>query len=292
MRYEGDIYRPPSEARSYILQCTIGCSHNGCTFCGSYKGKKYRVRSLEEIKTDIRMAKIFYGNVRKVFLADGDAMAMDTPDLLEVLEFLYSTFPSLYHVGIYAGPQSILRKSKDELRALRDAGLTIAYLGVETGDEELLQEINKGVTYDEMVEVGKRIVEAKIKLSVTVLLGLAGSGERAHAHAAGTARICNEIKPDYLAALTLIIVPGTVLHKKVQAGEFKVASPMDIIKEMRILIEGLEIDGCEFRSNHASNYLPIKGRLQEDKQAMLAIVDYVLEKKNGSLLRPDSFRAL
>ncbi|NLB88231.1 MAG: radical SAM protein, partial [Syntrophomonadaceae bacterium] len=148
MRYEGNIFRPPSEARSYILQCTVGCTHNRCTFCAMYKDKKYRVRAMEEIKTDIRMAKQYYGDLEKVFLADGDALAMETSDLLEILDVLYKTFPSLRHVGVYASPDSILNKSMSELTALKAAGLTIAYLGVETGDPELLKEIRKGVTYD------------------------------------------------------------------------------------------------------------------------------------------------
>ncbi|NMC26855.1 MAG: radical SAM protein, partial [Syntrophomonadaceae bacterium] len=150
MRYEGNVFRPPSEARSYILQCTVGCSHNRCTFCSMYKDKKYRVRSLDEIKADIGMARLYYGDLVKVFLADGDALAMPTADLLEILSCLYQTFSSLKHVGIYASPDSILDKDSSELQALKNAGLTIAYLGVETGDEALLADIRKGVSYAEM----------------------------------------------------------------------------------------------------------------------------------------------
>ncbi|HHV75802.1 MAG TPA: radical SAM protein [Syntrophothermus lipocalidus] len=292
MRYEGSIYRPPSEARSYILQCTVGCSHNGCTFCGMYKDKKYRVRSLEEIKADIRMAKLYYGDLQKVFLADGDALAMQTDELLEILNYLYRLFPSLYHVGIYAGPQSILQKTEEELQMLKQAGLTIAYLGIETGDERLLKEINKGVTYEEMVEAGQKIVRSGIKLSATVLLGLAGPGERSAEHAAATARICNEINPDFLAALTLMVVPGTVLHRRVQQGKFKLLDPFEILEEMRILIEGLEVDGCEFRSNHASNYLPIKGTLRRDKESILGLLDSILQKQDERFLRPEYMRGL
>jgi len=292
MRYEGSIYRPPSEARSYILQCTVGCSHNGCTFCGMYKDKKYRVRSLEEIKADIRMAKLYYGDLEKVFLADGDALAMQTEELLEIINYLYRLFPSLYHVGIYAGPQSVLQKTEEELQMLKQAGLTIAYLGIETGDERLLKEINKGVTYEEMVEAGQKIVRSGIKLSATVLLGLAGPGERSAEHAAATARICNEINPDFLAALTLMVVPGTVLHRRVQQGKFKLLDPFEILEEMRILIEGLEVDGCEFRSNHASNYLPIKGTLRRDKESILGLLDSILQKQDERFLRPEYMRGL
>ncbi|NSW83063.1 MAG: radical SAM protein [Syntrophothermus sp.] len=292
MRYEGSIYRPPSEARSYILQCTVGCSHNGCTFCGMYKDKKYRVRSLEEIKADIRMAKLYYGDLEKVFLADGDALAMQTEELLEIINYLYRLFPGLYHVGIYAGPQSILQKTEEELQMLKQAGLTIAYLGIETGDERLLKEINKGVTYEEMVKAGQKIVRSGIKLSATVLLGLAGPGERSAEHAAATARICNEINPDFLAALTLMVVPGTVLHRRVQQGKFKLLDPFEILEEMRILIQGLEVDGCEFRSNHASNYLPIKGTLRRDKESILGLLDSILQKQDERFLRPEYMRGL
>lgn len=292
MRYEGNVFRPPSEARSYILQCTIGCSHNKCTFCAMYKDKKYRVRSLEEIKTDIRMAKIYYGDVPKVFLADGDALAMPTEDLLEILNTLYRTFPSLYHVGTYAGPQSILNKDMSELTALRAAGLTIGYLGIETGDPRLLQEINKGVTYEEMAEAGKKLVASGIKLSAIVLLGLAGRGERSLEHASYTAQIVNEIKPHYLAALTLIVVPRTPLYVKMKKGEFELPDTFEILEEMRVMVEGIEVDGMEFRSNHASNYLPIKGRFMRDKEKILQVIRTIVENRDRRFLRPEYMRGL
>lgn len=292
MRYEGNIYRPPSEARSYILQCTIGCSHNRCTFCGMYKDKKYRVRSLEEIMADIRMARHYYGDLEKVFLADGDALAMDTSDLLAILDELYKSFPSLKHVGIYASPDSILDKEMTELTALKAAGITIAYLGVETGDEELLKEIKKGVNYDQMVEAGRMIRSAGILLSVTILLGLAGRTPKALDHAINTARICNDMNPDYIGALTLMLVPGTVIYRRAQKGEFELPGPFEILDELRIMIEHMELQGTEFRSNHASNYLPIKGRLPEDKAKILALINEMIEKNDRRYLRPDYLRAL
>mgnify|MGYP000942042847 FL=1 len=292
MRYEGNIFRPPSEARSYILQCTVGCTHNRCTFCAMYKDKKYRVRPLEEIKTDIRMAKQYYGDVEKVFLADGDALAMETGQLLEILEDLYKAFPSLQHVGIYSSPDSILQKELSELTALKAAGLTIAYLGVETGDPELLKEIRKGVTYEEMVEAGVRVRQAGILLSVTVLLGLAGRTPRAVDHALGTAQICNAMNPDYIGALTLMLVPRTELFRQMERGEFELPGPFEILDEMRIMIEHLEVQGTEFRSNHASNYLPIKGRLPEDKGQMLELINDIIQRNDRRYLRPDYLRAL
>ncbi|HPF43241.1 MAG TPA: radical SAM protein [Syntrophomonadaceae bacterium] len=292
MRYEGNVFRPPSEARSYILQCTVGCTHNRCTFCAMYKDKKYHVRPMAEIKEDIKMAKRYYHDVEKVFLADGDALAMETTDLIEILEELYKTFPSLHHVGIYASPDSILAKQIAELTALKAAGLTIAYLGVETGDPDLLQDIRKGVTYDEMVEAGKQIRRAGILLSVTVLLGLAGRTPKAVSHAVNTAKILNEMNPDYIGALTLMLVPRTELYRRMERGEFELPGPFEILDEMRILIGHLEVSGTEFRSNHASNYLPIKGRLPEDKEKMLALINEIIRKNDRSYLRPDYMRAL
>lgn len=292
MRYEGNIFRPPSEARSYILQCTVGCSHNRCTFCAMYKDKKYRVRSLDEIKTDIRMAKLYYHDLEKVFLADGDALAMDTSDLLEVIAYLKENFSSLRHIGIYASPDSILQKEISELTALKAAGLTIAYLGVETGDPELLKDIRKGVTYEEMVEAGRRIRRAGILLSVTVLLGLAGRSPKAVDHAIKTAEICNDMNPDYIGALVLMLVPRTELFRRQERGEFELPGPFEILDEMRIMIEHLNVQGTEFRSNHASNYLPIKGRLPDDKEKMLKLINDMIAKEDRRYLRPDYLRAL
>ncbi len=292
MRYEGNIFRPPSEARSYILQCTVGCSHNRCTFCNMYKDKKYRVRELEEIMADIRMAKLYYHDVEKVFLADGDALAMETSDLLQILTALYQSFSSLKHVGIYASPDSILNKSVEELSEMKKHGLTMAYLGVETGDEELLKDIRKGVTYEEMVAAGKRVREAGILLSVTILLGLAGRTPKAVEHALNTAKICNEINPDYIAALTLMLTPKTELYRRMQKGEFELPGPFEILEELRIIIEHLDVQGSEFRSNHASNYLPIKGRLPDDKGKILELIDQMIKRNDRNYLRPDYMRGL
>ena len=292
MRYEGSVYRPPSEARSYILQCTVGCTHNRCTFCSMYKDKKYHVRSMEEILTDISMAKQYYGDLDKVFLADGDALAMKTNELVEILSALYQSFPSLKHVGIYASPDSILDKNMSDLITLRKAGITIAYLGVETGDPQLLVDIRKGVTYQEMVEAGLKIRQAGILLSVTILLGLAGRTPQAAEHAKNTSKILNEINPDYIGALTLMLEPKTELYRRMQKGEFELPGPFEILDELRIIIQGLELQGTEFRSNHASNYLPIRGRLPEDKQKMLDLINDIIKKNDRSYLRPDYLRAL
>jgi radical SAM superfamily enzyme YgiQ (UPF0313 family) len=292
LRYEGNIFRPFSEANSYLLQCTIGCSHNQCTFCGMYKSVKYRVRETAEIMEDIRMAKDYYGDLEKVFLCDGDAIAIETGVLLKIINTLYATFPSLRHVGSYVGPQSTLMKTLEELRALRKAGLTKAYIGVETGDGELLKKVKKGVGYDEMLEAGRRLVEADINLSVMVLLGLAGPGEASVRHALATARICNEMKPRYLAALTVTPVPGTVLFKQVQKGEFRLLDPFETLSEMKQIFENITMDNLKFVGTHASNYLPITGTLQKDKQKMINLVDQALNSRDERMLRPDYQRGL
>ncbi|MFZ2399768.1 MAG: radical SAM protein [Smithella sp.] len=292
MRYEGNIFRPFSEANSYLLQCTIGCSHNQCTFCGMYKDKKYRERSLAEIMEDIAMAKDSYGDLEKVFLCDGDAIALETDMLLAILKKLYQTFPSLRHVGSYVGPQSTLSKSIEELNALRNAGLTKAYLGVETGDDELLEKVKKGVDSDQMLQAGKNLVAAGINLSAMVLLGLAGKGAVSRRHALATAKICNEMKPQYLAALTVTPVPGTVLYSQLERGEFKLLDPFETLEEMKQIFENITADNMKFVGAHASNYLPVTGTLQKDKQKMIAMVDAVLENRDESLIRPDYMRGL
>lgn len=292
MRYEGNIFRPFSEANSYLLQCTIGCSHNQCTFCGMYKDKKYRERSLSEIMEDIAMAKDFYGDVEKVFLCDGDAIALETDILLAIIEKLYQVFPSLRHVGSYVGPQSTLSKSMEELKTLREAGLTKAYLGVETGDSELLKKVKKGVDSGQMLQAGKNLVAAGINLSAMVLLGLAGKGEVSVRHALATAKICNEMKPQYLAALTVTPVPGTVLYNQVQRGVFELLNPFETLEEMKQIFENITADNIKFIGTHASNYLPVTGILQKDKQKMISMVDAVLRNRDESMLRPDYMRGL
>jgi radical SAM superfamily enzyme YgiQ (UPF0313 family) len=292
MRYEGNIFRPFSEANSYLLQCTIGCSHNQCTFCGMYKDKRFRIRSLEEIFTDIKMAKEEYGDVEKVFLCDGDAIAIDTDVLLQILSELYKTFPSLRHVGTYVGPQSTLQKGVDNLKILREAGLAKAYLGLETGDEQTLKEIKKGVTYEQMLDAGRALIDAGMNLSAMVLLGIAGKGERSRQHALATAKICNEIKPQYLAALTFTPVPGTVLDRKITHNEFELMDPFETLAEMKLMIENLEVDGLKFVGTHASNYLPITGKLPQDKDDMVSLIQSVLAKKDMRSLRSERMRGL
>jgi len=292
MRYTGNIFRPFSEANSYLLQCTIGCSHNQCTFCGMYKDQPFRIRPLEELKKDIQMAKEHYGDLEKVFLCDGDAIVISTEILLELLHELYQTFPSLRHVGVYVGPTSTLKKSLSELSALRAAGLTKAYLGVETGDDDILTSVKKGVDANQMRDAGLHLIQSGINLSAMVLLGIAGPGPASKKHALATANICNEMKPHYLAALTVTPVPGTVLYHQLQKGEFQLLDPLETLQEMKWIFENITIDPLKFVGTHASNYLPIKGTLQKDKQQMIEMIDDILSNETRSALKPEHMRGL
>ena len=265
--YEGSIWRPPSEARSLILQATVGCSNNQCTFCGSYKNKKFKIKSLEQLKADVYLVQNYYKSTNRIFLADGDALVIKTPQLLDTLDLLYEEFPQLERVGVYASPQNLLQKSVDELIQLKKHGLGIIYLGVETGSDLLLKKVKKGVTRQQMIAAGSKAVQSGISLSVTIIIGLGGP-ELSQQHAKETASLLNKVNPDYTGALTLMLVEGTELHKEYKKREFELLTPGETIQEMYWLIESLNCKTV-FRSNHASNYLPIGGNLPEDKENLL-----------------------
>jgi radical SAM superfamily enzyme YgiQ (UPF0313 family) len=290
MEYEGIVIRPPSEAESLILQVSLGCSHNRCTFCPTYKGRRFRIKDLDQIKAEIDEAAP-YGPFRKVFLADGDALIIPHPKLKAILEYLQEKFKGLRRVGIYGNAKSILRKTVGELKELKERKLGIIYLGVETGDEELLKKIQKGATYNQMVEAGRRVKEAGISLSATVLLGLAG-GENAHRHALETARVLSDIDPDFASALTIMVVPGTPLYEEVRAGQFQVPSPFQLLEELGTILANSSFSRCYFTSNHASNYLPIKARMPKDKDAVVRLIQDVISSGDSSRLRPEFLRGL
>ena len=281
MRYDSDLlYRPPGEWKSYLLQCTIGCSNNQCTFCGMYKEKKFRIRPTQENLEDIDMARAYYGpGLQRVFLMDGDAIIIKTEDLLRILRKLYDTFPALEKVTLYAGPRSTLSKTPEELKALHDAGLSRAYLGVESGSDAVLKFIHKGVNAQQMLQAGQRLVEAGIDLWVTIILGITGEGGDWREHILSTAKIINEMKPRHLSAMTFAPAKGTPLGDDVLAGRFKVYGPDHILEECRLLIQHLDVDPLHFTSNHASNYLPLKGGLPEDREKFLSLIDQALEGK-------------
>lgn len=292
LRYEGGIWRPPSEARSLILQATVGCSHNACIFCVSYKNKKYRVRGAASVKADLdSLPQDYKRMVRRVFLADGNALAMTTDDLIDTLDVVKSELPYLERVGVYGYTKDVRDKSLGDLIKLKDAGLGIVYLGLETGDDALLRWCQKGVNSQENIAASKKIREAGIPLSLTVILGLGGL-ENSERHAKATAKVLNKIDPEYIGALTLMTPPGTRISEMVQNGEFEPMDPMDILKELKTLVENLDLTSCVFRTNHASNYLPIRGTLNRDKKEILKVLSSVLETEDSSSLRPGYLRGL
>jgi radical SAM superfamily enzyme YgiQ (UPF0313 family) len=275
---EGMVFRPPSEADSLIIRVTIGCSHNACTFCAMYKNVTYRERSMEEIESLIVQAQRYYGDSRRIFLADGNALSLPTDTLLALLNKFYKSFPRLTRVGCYAGPKDVLRKTPEELSALYQAGLKIAYLGIESGDPEILRAICKGVTPGEMIEAGQRMLHAGIKLSATVILGIGGR-EHTLQHAENTAKVINAIQPTMLSMLSLMVYPDTPLGRKIAAGSFTPLSTEEILAEQYRLLEAIDVTKpCIFRSNHASNYLPLAGTLPKDKPQLLHTVKQIMEK--------------
>lgn len=279
MRYEGMVYRPPSEAFSLIIQATVGCSHNRCTFCSMYKDDSFKIKPVLDIKEDLAEARAYYANVRRIFLADGDALAMKQEDLVEICSYIKEIYPECERIGIYGSPNSILRKTVEELKELKELGIGIIYLGVESGSPKILESIKKGVSREEMVKAGKTVKASGIKLSITLISGLGGR-ELTREHALESASIVNEMEPDYVGLLTLIINPGTELHDDVEAGRFELLDPKDVLKETRLMVENIEADGCVFRSNHASNYVNLAGTFMRDKKQILEQIDLGLSAAN------------
>lgn len=278
--YDTPVFRPPSEARSFILRVTRGCAHNHCTYCNMYRGVKFEKLTDAEILRQIEMAHA-YGRdyVRRVFLADGDALVLPTERLLAVLAELRRRFPYLERVSSYAAPRDILGKSPAELEALRKAGLTLLYYGMESGDTETLRAIRKGVDGEESVEVGRRVIASGMQLSVMVILGIAGvPGSRRHALA--TARALSAIRPTMLSALSLMLYRGSELKEQFERGEFEPLSPAGLMEELRLMIEHLELpetEHCIFRSNHVSNYVQLAATLPREKDRLLADIDRAQE---------------
>jgi radical SAM superfamily enzyme YgiQ (UPF0313 family) len=290
MRYEGQIYRPPSEAKAYILQASIGCSWNHCTYCDMYRAKRFRVRDLQETLADIRAAGQAYGaRVDKVFVADGDALVMDLSHWEAILSACRETFPTLRRVSAYATAMNLVSKSVDELQRLRELGLSLLYTGPETGDELTFKRIAKGAGFEEHVEAARRARAAGIQLSTIFLLG-AGGTERSQEHAEGSAKLITEMDPDFLSLLTLTIVPGTPIAKMQAQGKFELPSVSRMLEELRCIVAQADPSDAVFRTNHASNYLPIGGSLPRDRQKILDLVDDAL---SGHIpLRPESSRGL
>lgn len=291
MYYEGKIYRPPSEAKSIILQITVGCQHNACTFCTMYKDKSFRIKSRAEINDIITTAQAQDSDAERIFLADGDALAVDSVLLIEVLDRLYANFPLLKRVGIYGGPNNILAKSPKELADLKAHGLTMVYLGVESGNQEILTSVCKGVTPEQMITAGQKLRESGLALSCTVIIGLGGKA-LSQEHAVDTARVISAIDPHYLGALTLMVDPNAPIAKAIKRGTFQLLTPLESLTELRTLIKNLNVSHCVFRSNHASNYLPLRATLPDDQDRLLETLDNVIESQSLERLRPEYWRGL
>jgi radical SAM superfamily enzyme YgiQ (UPF0313 family) len=289
MHYEGTCIRPPSEAFSILLQVTLGCSHNKCTFCGTYKDKRFRIKDDSIIMSDILFASKYMKRQDRVFLMDGDALIIPHKRLMWILDQIREHLPWVKRVGAYANAKSIRMKSSEELIELRQKGLSILYLGVETGDEVLLKRIRKGASSQNLIKMGRKVREAGIKLSVTVLLGIGGR-EGSLRHAKATGEILSGMDPNYVGALTVMLIPGTPLYRESKEGKFELPSQEELLLELREMVANTNLSRGLFFSNHASNYLPIRARLPKGKQQALDEIDSALRGDVG--LRPEWMRAL
>ena len=289
MHYEGNIIRPPSEANSILLQVTVGCSRNKCTFCGTYRGERFKIKLDSVIMEDIAFAAQYCKRQRRVFICDGDALIVPQKRLLKILIEIKKQLPWVTRVGLYANAKSLKMKTLDELKALKDHGLGIVYMGLETGDDVTLKKINKGATADDMIQMGRKARAGGIKLSITVLLGIAGK-RRSKIHARETGRVLSAIDPEYVGALSLMLIPGTPLYKDYVSGEFTLLESAEMLEELKTMIAATDLSRGLFHANHASNYLPIKARLPKEKEATIKLIDKALAGK--VVLKPEYMRAL
>jgi len=289
MHYEGNIIRPPSEANSILLQVTVGCSHNKCTFCGTYIMERFRIKPESIVLEDIAFASKNCGRQRRLFLCDGDALIIPQGRLVNILVEIEKQLPWVTRVGVYANTKSLKMKTLKELKELRMHGLGIVYMGLETGDDITLRKICKGASASDMIQMGKKARAAGYRLSVTVLLGIAGRN-RSKLHAEETGKVLSAINPEYVGALSLMLIPGTPLHREFEAGEFPILQPDELLRELRIMIAHTHLSKGLFHANHASNYLPIKARLPRDREGILKLIDDAIEGKVA--LKPEWMRAL
>ena len=290
MRYEGDVYRPPSEARSLILQLTIGCARNECTFCKMYKNKNFRIRHLDEVVEDMYMAKKYYMfDIDRVFLADGDALIVKTNDLIYIMDKIHEIHPTVERITAYGAPRDVLLKTPEELKALHDAGLDMVYMGAESGSDKVLEAVKKNATQAEIIEAGLKLKAAGIKVSITLISGLGGV-ENLEEHAIESAKVISAIKPEFASLLTLLIEPGTPLHHEWKSGKFHpLEGPDEIFKEMTLFLQNIDSEGTVFRANHASNYIPLAGTFNKDVPTLLAQIEHAVANRR---FRPDTWRQL
>jgi radical SAM superfamily enzyme YgiQ (UPF0313 family) len=289
MHYEGNMIRPPSEANSILLQATVGCSHNKCTFCGAYKGERFKIKTDDIILEDIAFAAKYCRNQNRLFICDGDALIIPQKRLVMMLTEIKKQLPWVNRVGLYANAKGIKMKTPEQLEELHALGLDIAYLGLETGDDVTLKNIIKGATSATMIEMGKKIRSAGIKLSITVLLGIAGR-ERSQVHAKSPGKVLSAIDPEYVGALSLMLIPGTPMYDEYESGTFSLIEPVEMLQEIRTMIQHTELSNGLFHANHASNYLPIRAKFPEDKEKTLHLIDEALGGRVA--LKPEFLRAL
>lgn len=289
MHYEGMVIRPPSEANSILLQVTLGCSHNKCTFCGTYRGKRFNIKKDDVIFGDIEFARQHCRRQNRLFLCDGDALILPMKRLVPILERIRDRLPWVERVGVYANTKSIKMKTDEELALLHNLGLKIAYMGLESGDNKVLEAIRKGADADKMIAMGKKLKRAGIKISVTVLLGLGGRRGSLD-HARETGRVLTAMDPDFVGALSLMLIPGTELHDQYEKGEFELPGPEEMLTELGTMISATNLTDGLFHANHASNYLPIRAHLPRDKEKTLELISQALDGKVP--LKPEYMRAL
>ena len=266
--YSMPLYRPPSEARSLIIQVTEGCSHNKCRFCYMYKCKQFRLKSDDEIKEHINELKAYYKNPDRIFLADGNVLCLKTDKIISLLKFIKAEFPSVQRISSYSGPLDLIRKTDEELRLIREHGLELLYLGVESGSDKVLSMMEKGVNQLEMIEAGQKAVRAGFKLSCMIISGLGGE-ELMNEHAIESAKVISAINPHYFSLLRLVVEEESELAEDVRKGRFKLLSPIGILDENIIMLENIELTDCIFRANHVSNYLNQAGVLNKDKDVLV-----------------------
>jgi radical SAM superfamily enzyme YgiQ (UPF0313 family) len=289
MDYIGSIFRPPAEHDSMLLQVTIGCLYNRCLFCGMYGNKSFAIKPPERIRADIEEIRDRFPETKRIFLCDGDALSMPVDTLSAILRTIRERLPEVRRVGAYAGAHGLKAKSIAELRDLRDLGLKVLYFGLETGDDRILSDMRKGADRPTLIREARKIIEAGIKCSVTVLLGIGGE-EHSGRHAVSTGKALSEIDPDYIGALSLMIVPGTALYGLSQSGKFILPGPVGLLKELRTMVENTEISSGVFSANHASNYLPLQAHFPAQKRAVLDLIDAALSGHVS--LKPEYLRGL
>ncbi len=292
LNYDWPLYRPPSEARSLIFQATLGCTHNKCAFCINYTNKRYRVKKEAELFAEIDLMARAEPRTRRVFLADGDAFALRPERMVRLLGRLHEKFPALERITAYAGPGNFRGRSHEQLKSVRDAGLSMLYFGLESGDDEVLRRVNKGYTSEQMVTACLKAQDAGFDLSITVILGLAGP-KGSQAHALATAKALDRIAPKYASALTLMLEAKNPSYEEAYGDpDFRMLDQGEALAECRLLLETMQADEVIFRSNHASNYVALKGTLQKDKDQLLKTIDRALDDPRSGLIRPEWMRGL